>query len=68
MTLWLKVTKDKYEFPEVFADSIEELAKICGVSVNTIRSSMTHHKTDPRRWKRCKYKRVEIEEDSDDLN
>ena len=63
MTLWLKVTKDKYEFPEVIADSIEELAKICGVSVNTIRSSMTHHKVNPRKWKRCKYKRVEIEED-----
>lgn len=54
MTLWLRVTKDKYEFPEVIADSIEELAKICGVSVNTIRSSMAHHKANPRKWKRCK--------------
>lgn len=63
MTLWLKVTKDKYEFPEVIADSIEELAKICGVSVNTIRSSMSHHKYNRRQYKRCKYKRVDIEED-----
>ena len=65
MTLWLKVAKDKYEFPEVIADSIEELAKICGVSVNTIRSSMSHHKHNRRQYKRCKYKRVDIEEDEE---
>lgn len=37
---WLKVTNDRYELPLVVAESCGELAKACGVTVNTIRRTM----------------------------
>ena len=36
MTVYMKITKDKYELPEAIADSIIELARMCGVSWRTI--------------------------------
>lgn len=42
MTIWMKVSNDKYELPEVVADSAKELAKILDVNANTIRSSVSH--------------------------
>lgn len=41
MTLWLKVTSDEYELPLIVEDSVEKLAKKCGVSVNSIYSLMS---------------------------
>lgn len=60
MTLWLKVTADRYELPELVCDSIYELSVKCGVSVSYIHSAISKHKNG--KLKICKFKRVEIEE------
>lgn len=57
----MRVSRDKYEFPEVMADSIRELAEKCGTSVNTIRSTMSHF--NKGELKRRKYVRVTVEDD-----
>ena len=36
MTVYMKITQDKYELPEAIADSIIDLARMCGVSWRTI--------------------------------
>ena len=36
MTIYMRVSRDKYELPEAVSESIIELANICGVSWRTI--------------------------------
>lgn len=62
MTIWMKVTKDKYELPVAVADSASELARKLGCNVNTIYSAMSHIRTG--RNKGSIYKKVEIEDES----
>lgn len=59
MTLYMKVTLDKYEYPVAVAESVVELAKMVNVSTNTISSAMSHAKA---RGNRCQYVRVEVED------
>lgn len=60
---WLIVTHDKYELPLVVADSIQELARYDGVSVNTIYSAISHY--EHGRYNFTKYRRVERLQDGD---
>lgn len=60
MTIWMSVSRDKYEYPIHMAESIEELAELCGVKVNSIRSYMSHAK---RTGTHCKYVVVELEDE-----
>ena len=60
MTIWMSVSRDKYEHPVCVADSIEELAELCGVKVSSIRSYMSHTK---KNGKRCKYVAIEVEDE-----
>lgn len=60
MTLWLKVTADKYEFPLAIGDTAGQLALMTGVSTNAIHSAISNAK---RGGYRCQYVKVEIEED-----
>lgn len=39
--LYLLVTSDKYELPLAVADSMEELARMAGVTVGTVTSSIS---------------------------
>lgn len=64
MFVYMMVTKDKYELPLAVVDSAEELSKISGKSVNTIRSSACHVKTG--KLKHSAFHRIEIKEGSDD--
>ena len=64
MNVWMRVSKDKYEFPEVIADSIYELAEKCGTSVNSIRSQMSHYKAG--RLKR-RYVCVDVPDDDPEI-
>lgn len=59
-TIWMRVSKDKYELPEVVAGSVQELAWKCGIKVTSIYSSICHDKKDGRR---PKYIQVQIEEE-----
>ena len=52
MNIWMRVSRDKYQLPEVVADSIEELAEKCNVLVSSIRVMMSRakHGRAPERY------------------
>ena len=60
MVLWMKVTRDKYEFPVYIAETQKELAMLCGVNKGSISRAIGEAR---RNGHRCCYVRVEIEED-----
>ena len=62
MTIWMKVSEDKYEYPEVICDTAVELAEKVGCSVNNIYSCISKSRRDGHN---TFYKKVEIEDDSD---
>lgn len=55
--LYLWVTSDKYELPLAVADSMEELARMAGVTVGTVTSSISRRKR-AKRPGRSKYQVV----------
>lgn len=57
--VYIKTTKDKYEFIVAMGDTAEKLARELGTSVNTIYSAMSHAK---KKGYRCVYKKVVLEE------
>lgn len=58
MTLYMKVTKDKYELPIAVAGSTRELALMLGVTPNCVSSCFAK--------KYPSWKKVEIEDEEDD--
>ena len=60
MTLWLKVSKDKYALPLAVADTARELAEMCDTSINAIYSSVCHFNNSGK-W--GSYRKIEVEED-----
>ena len=60
MTIWMKVTLDKYEFPIEIADSPLALAIKCGTTKGSIISGVSKYKCE---GKRTSYRKVVIEED-----
>ena len=64
-TIWLRVSRDEYELPEVVADTVQELAWRCGVTINAVRSSIGHDKAGHRK---SYYVRIEVEEGDDDTD
>lgn len=61
MTLYMAVTSDKYEFPFAVAETVPELAKICGVKPQAIRDSMSRVKRGL--CKKTRYIKVEVADD-----
>lgn len=59
MTLYIKVTQDKFELPIAVADTAGELAEMVGTSRNTVYSSIWHERNG-KAW--SSYKKVEVEE------
>ena len=59
--LWMVVTDDKYELPLYVEETAEELSRITGVNVNTIRSSVSHVRSG--RNKSSIYQKVEWSEE-----
>lgn len=57
MTLFVKTTADKYRLPVAVADSKRELAKMLGVSVDSVMSSYSH--------KISTFLMVEVEDDKE---
>lgn len=58
--IYMLVTNDIYEFPVAMANSVQELARMIGVRPNSISSAMSHAKS---RGQRCKYVKVELDEE-----
>lgn len=57
-TLWVKVTRDKYELIEAIGDTAEELAKLCGTTRQNIYSSICHAK---RKGYKSPYRKIVME-------
>ena len=60
MTLWMKVSDDKYELPEAVADSVNELAEMLHISPMTIYGCI--NKLKHGKIKYTTYKRIEVDE------
>ena len=60
MTVWIKVSEDKYELIEAMGMSSAELARKLGVSENTVRSAVAHAE---RKGGNSMYKKVVIDEE-----
>lgn len=60
--VYMKVSRDEYRLPEAIADSPKELAKICGVSRNSIVSAISKAKAYGFN---SMYIKVEIGDDDD---
>lgn len=62
--LWIKVTDDELEYPVAIADSARELAKMLGVSTNSIYSAISKSRS---RGNSTQFHKIELdEEDVDD--
>lgn len=64
MTLWMTVTMDDLELPTAVADSATELAKIVGISANSLMSRYSKHIHG--KIEKCPFRKVKIEEGEDD--
>lgn len=62
--IYMKVSKDKYQLPEVIADSVKELAEKCGESPRMISSLASKQRNG--KHKNSPFIRVDIEEGEDD--
>lgn len=60
--IYMKVSKDKYEFPLVIADSVTELARMVGTTRESISSNIYHSR---KKGRKCCYIKVVIEKDDD---
>ena len=71
MNIWMEVTPDEYELPMKVANSGGELARMCGLSKETIYSSISHYKNRKRKSQRLrerkrKFVKVEVDDDEQD--
>ena len=67
MTLYIMVTRDKYELPMIVTESTRELADFAGVRLNAIHCAISNKKNNGRKFSR--FVKVEIdpfEYDEDD--
>lgn len=66
--IWMQCGPPPYLLPEVVADSVQELARLCGVSVNGIQSYISHRKNKDRGFTKDaeRYVVVEVEEGEDE--
>ena len=55
MTVYMEITRDKYELPLAVANNLPELARMVGAKESTVKSHISH--------KTGKYIRVEINEE-----
>lgn len=62
--VWMRVTEDEYALPIVIADSSRELARKCGVKLNTIHHHISQHASG-RVQGYPKYIRVVLEEEDE---
>lgn len=64
MVLWMKVSNDKYELPEIVADTSAELSRLCGLKHDSgVLSAIANAK---RRGHKCRFVKVVIDEEDED--
>lgn len=66
MVVYLACSKDRLALPIAVADTAEELARLAGVKVGTVRSEIARFKSGKLHGQRNqRFFRIEIEEDDD---
>jgi hypothetical protein len=55
--IWMRVSSDEYELPELIADTSEELARMCGITLMSLYSSMSKYRAGERF---SPYRRVKV--------
>lgn len=63
IVVWMKLSDPVYQLPEIVADSAVELARMCGVTKNTIGTSW--HRLCTGEAKYSRYIMVEVSDDDD---
>lgn len=61
---YMEITRDKYELPVAVAESMTELADICGVSISTISHSLS--RSECKQSVPHKYVRVVMDDEGGD--
>lgn len=66
--IWMKCGPPPYLLPEAVANSVDELARMCGTTANCIRSYISHRKNRTNGFTKNaeRYVVVDIEEDVDE--
>jgi len=64
MTLWMWVTKDKYELPRAVAYTVKELAQMVGKPPNQIESAVSRWKNG--KLKKSQFIQIQVEDDKED--
>ena len=59
MTLYMKVTRDKYELPVAVAETKAELARMLGIKRENVRTAFSHAK----KFKNPTYVVVEVDDE-----
>lgn len=60
MVLYMLVTFDKYEYPLIVTESLDELARKCNCSKNAISSAICHSR---KNGGKSRFVKVEVEDD-----
>ena len=61
MYVWVAVSKDEYELPEIVADSAAEMARKAGTTKNNVQSSFSKYRKGVYKYSR--FHKVEIDDD-----
>lgn len=62
MYVWMEISQDEYELPLAIAENAQELAKKCGASLSTVKSSASRAKHGKQDHGFCRFLQVELEE------
>lgn len=62
MYIWMCVSHDEFELPEIIADTAKQLAIICNTTENNVKSSACKYEKGVLKWTRFRKVRVDKEE------
>lgn len=62
MTIYMRVTRDKYRLPLALAETVDELARMCGVTRNAVSCSIYNSKKFGRDGE---FVKVNVEDDNE---
>lgn len=62
MTLYMRVTGDKYELPLAVGVSVAEIARLQGMNPSSIYTAMYEQRAHPERKRKSKFIKVEVDE------
>ena len=60
MTVYMKVSRDEYQLPVAVADTMSELARMCGVTISNISHAL---KDSVVKGRKSDYLKVEVDDD-----